>query len=151
MLDQLSNAAFFVGKHERALDAKHRLAVPAEWRNMIADGRLFILPGINKKCLEVLTTTEMNDRIQNLKSSKEQAANKKKLMRWVAENASMVSFDAQGRIRLSDAQMRHAGIEKDLVMSGAFSYFEIRSAMEHAAQGAVDECDLATIAEAFDF
>ena len=118
---------------------------------MVEDSRLFILPGINKKCLEVLTSTEMNDRIQNLKASKEQGAKKKLLMRWVAENASMVTFDAQGRIRLSEAQMQHAGIEKDVVMSGAFSYFEIRSQEEHAAQSAVDEGDLAAIAEAFDF
>lgn len=151
MSEPLLNSAFFVGKHERALDAKHRLAVPAEWRNMIEDNRLFILPGIDKKCLEVLTTAEMNDRIQTLKSSNQQVSNRKKLMRWVAENASMVSFDAQGRIRLSDAQMKHAGIDKVLVMSGAFSFFEIRSVDEHAAQSSVDESDLAAIAEAFGF
>ena len=150
MLESLSNSVF-VGRHDRALDAKHRLAVPAEWRGMVEDNRLFILPGINKKCLEVLTSGEMNDRIQNLKASKEQGAKKKLLMRWVAENASMVTFDAQGRIRLSEMQMKHAGIEKDVVMSGAFSFFEIRSKEEHEVQDTVDEGDLAAIAEAFDF
>jgi MraZ protein len=150
MLNNLLDSVF-VGKHERALDAKHRIAVPAEWRGMIEDGRLFILPGINKKCLEVLTSAELNDRIQNLKSSKERSAQKKLLMRWVAENATMVTCDAQGRIRLSDTQMVHAGISKDVVMSGAFSFFEIRSAEEHAAQSDLDQADLAAIAEEFDF
>ena len=72
-------------------------------------------------------------------------------MRWVAENATMVNCDAQGRIRLSETQMKHAGITKEIVMSGAFSFFEIRSQEEHEAQNAFDQGDLATIAEEFDF
>ena len=150
MLDNLSNSVF-VGRHDRALDTKHRIAVPAEWRNMIEDGRLFILPGINKKCLEVLTSAELNGRIQNLKSSKERSAEKKLLMRWVAENATMVTCDAQGRIRLSETQMKHARITKEIVMSGAFSFFEIRSADEHEEQKTFDQSSLASIAEEFDF
>lgn len=117
---------------------------------MVEDGRLFILPGITSKCLEVLPPSELNERIEKVKASGA-GAQKKAFMRWVAENASMVNFDAQGRIRLSEMQMKHAGIEKEVVMSGAFSYFEIRSQDEHKAQGTVGEDDLAAIAEVFDF
>ncbi len=152
MNNQLLNSAVFVGKYDRALDVKHRVAVPSEWRCLVEEQRLFVLPGVTSKCLEVLPANVLNERIEKVKASTTQTAQKKKaFMRWVAENATMVVCDAQGRIRLSDEQRQHAGIEKSVVMSGTFDFFEIRSVDEHAAQNTLDISEVAMIADEFDF
>lgn len=125
MLDGLLSGVF-VGKAEHALDSKHRVTIPSDWRASVGESnRLFILPGINEKCLYVYTAQEMAHRIEKLKELSVADEKSRQLIRQIASRADSVVWDAQGRIRIKEHLLEHAGIEGHAVLSGAFNRFEI--------------------------
>ncbi|MFC1452563.1 division/cell wall cluster transcriptional repressor MraZ [Verrucomicrobiota bacterium] len=127
ILDQeVQGQGVFVGQFEHNLDPKKRLTIPAEWRIQTGKSKgLYILPNVRMGCLNVLQASEMVLRIQKMREhpiSDEQA---QIFARHLGSRSDLVSWDSQGRIRVSDLLLDFAGLADRVVMLGAFVKFEL--------------------------
>lgn len=133
------SAAVFAGKHPRALDPKKRLTVPSTWRNAIGEkGVVFVLPD-PRGCLMMITQEEMAAKIQRFKNKPlfDNVLNAK--LEAIASNSDQLTFDTQGRIRISDRLLKFAGIKTNIVLNGGFTNVEIWAAEKVAP---VDDIDM---------
>lgn len=120
----------FQGATALNLDAKGRLAVPTRHRDALAadsQGRL-VLTAHPHRCLLLYPAqawAPIRARILGFSSVDPQASTWKRLLVGYAED---VELDAAGRVLISPELRRYAGLEKQLMMVGQGSHFEIWSA-----------------------
>jgi MraZ protein len=118
----------FVGRHKHSLDAKKRLTIPSEWRSLVGiPESLFVLPSSIESCLCLYPAREMARRLHKLAETSEVDAEAQRNMRELSSNANMVSWDAQGRIRIDDHLLEYAKLESEVVLVGVFRRFELWS------------------------
>ncbi len=122
-----SGTAVFTGLFRHTLDDKGRLTIPSEWRHAPAgedtflatphpDGYLAILPPSEvAKLYEKIAAMKLSD-------SAAQAFN----ARFFSQTQSF-SYDKTGRVGLSADLLKHAGIEKDAVLVGSLTKFNVYS------------------------
>ena len=117
----------FVGHFTHSLDPKKRLTIPADWRELSgAQKRLFVLPGIDAKCLCVYPASEMAHRLERLRALSI-AAGKKQFARALGSRSDWAAWDSQGRIRVKDELLAYAGLENQVELVGTFEGFELWS------------------------
>lgn len=119
--------AVFTGLFRHTLDDKGRLTIPSEWRHAPAgedtflatphpDGYVAILPPAEvAKLYEKISAMKLSD-------SAAQAFN----ARFFSQTQSF-SYDKTGRVGLNADLLKHAGIEKDAVLVGSLTKFNIYS------------------------
>jgi MraZ protein len=116
----------FVNTYVHNLDAKKRLTVPSDWRELAGvPPRLFVLPGVNEKCLCVYPAREMTRRLEKLRNLSIADHKGRQLARTLASRSDLVPWDNQGRIRIKDDLLDYAGIGGQAVLVGTFDGFEI--------------------------
>lgn len=115
----------FVGTHERRLDDKGRLAMPAPFRMHLGE-RCFLLPGQNK-CLRVIREQDFEVMATNLMAKVERGELTMQYQRVVAANAAPVAIDGQGRVKIDDKLRQFAGLrtESAALVNGNFTELEI--------------------------
>lgn len=115
----------FLGRFSHTLDAKGRLAVPARFREGLAEG-LVLTRGIDR-CLAVYPLaawTPLADRVSALPFTDPDARN---FRRMVFAEAIDLHLDAQGRILLPPELRRYAEIDRDAVVIGVNEAIELWS------------------------
>jgi len=129
----------FQGATELSLDAKGRLAVPTRYRDaLLSGGRAVVLTAHPDSCLLLyprIAWEPIGAKVQALSSFNEQARWWQRLLVGFAEE---LELDAQGRILVSPALRKFAGLKKDVMLVGQGSHFEIwdiASWDERLAQG----------------
>ena len=126
-MEELLDAGAFVGCHTHSLDGKKRVTIPADWREAAGNPTLFVLPGVNVKCLYVVTAREMAQRLEKVRAASVANVQAQKFLRDFFSRADRVALDAQGRIRVKDALLDQAGILNQMVLVGVGSRFELWS------------------------
>ena len=126
-MEELLNAGAFVGRYTHSLDSKKRVTIPSDWREAAGNPVLFVLPGVNAKCLYVVTAREMAQRLEKVRASSVANVQAQKFMREFFSRADRVTLDAQGRIRVKDELLEFAGILNQMVLVGVGSKFELWS------------------------
>lgn len=115
----------FVGAHERQLDPKGRVALPAPYRPRL-EPRCYLAFG-RDKCIDVLTAeaferlgAEAVDKVRRGEMSRAE-------QRALAFNSVEVVIDAQGRVNLSEEFRAYAGLSVNsrIVVAGSFDRVEI--------------------------
>jgi len=121
----------FVGLHERQLDPKGRLALPAAFRPRL-EPRCYLAFG-RDKCIDVLTAeafeqvaNEMLDKVRSGEMDRNQ-------QRALAANTIEVTIDGQGRINLEEKLREYAGVVlgAKVVVAGSFDRVEIWEPERH--------------------
>lgn len=116
----------FVSRYEHTLDSKKRLTIPSDWRELAGEPkRLFVLPGVNDKCLCVYPAREMTRRMERLRNLSIADEKGRQLARTLASRSDLVPWDSQGRIRVKDELLDFAGISSHAMLVGTFDGFEI--------------------------
>jgi MraZ protein len=114
----------FHGTFEHTLDAKNRLTVPSKFRGALA-GRVFLVKGMDR-CLSVYpeaTYTELTQSaLSGLNPFSPQA---RELKRMLYGNAMDVELDSAGRVMLPAKFMEHAGISREVIITGAGECLEL--------------------------
>jgi len=118
-MDELLNAGAFVGSYTHSLDGKKRVTVPSDWREAAGNPELYILPGVNEKCLYVVTAREMAQRLEKVRAASVANVQAQKFIRDFFSRADRVGLDSQGRIRVKDELLSYAGIINQTVLVGA--------------------------------
>ena len=113
----------FTGEYRHSIDEKGRLIIPAKVRQGFGedivitrglDGCLF---GYDKKSWEKLM-----DNLNSLPFTKRDV---RYFARFFASGASTLEFDKQGRVNLPSYLMKHANLDKDVVILGVSDHIEI--------------------------
>ena len=121
----------FHGTFEHSLDAKNRLTIPAKFRAALA-GKVFLVRGADP-CISVYpeqTYTGLTQAaLAGLNPFSPQA---RELKRMLYGNATDTELDSAGRVMLTPRQLEHAGIDREVVITGAGDSLELwdRSAWE---------------------
>lgn len=117
----------FRGINNLALDAKGRMAIPARYRDRLAEGcggRLIVTVD-RDRCLLVYPQHEweiIESQLISLPSLNKQA---RLLQRLLVGHATEVELDSQGRILLPTMLREYAGLDKKCVLIGQGKKFEI--------------------------
>ena len=116
----------FQGATELSLDAKGRLGVPTRHREALASANgTVVLTAHPDGCLLLypqLAWEPIGARVQSLSSFNEQARWWQRLLLGHAEEFQL---DGQGRILLSPALRKYAGLKKSVMLVGQGSHFEV--------------------------
>ena len=115
----------FVGVHERQLDPKGRVALPAPFRPRL-EPRCYLTLGADK-CVDVLTAEAFEHVASDAIEKVRRGEMSRSQQRAIAANAIEVTIDAQGRINIDEKLREYAGLSLDskVVISGSFDRCEI--------------------------
>jgi transcriptional regulator MraZ len=121
----------FRGTFDYSLDAKNRLTVPARFRAALAEG-VVLAKGL-ERCVALWTPTAYDAYTQaSLAGFHPLSKEAQKLKRFFAANSLDTELDAAGRIGLPAFLLDHAGLSKDVVVTGSGDALEIWDRMTWA-------------------
>ncbi len=121
----------FVGVHERQLDPKGRMALPASFRPRL-EPRCYLSIG-RDKCVDVLTAEAFEEVARDAVEKVRRGEMDRNQQRAIASNTFEVVVDAQGRINIDDKLRQYAGLtlNSKVVVSGSFDRVEIWDPTRH--------------------
>ena len=122
-----SGNAFYTGLFRHSLDDKARLTIPSAWRYAHAEEDTFLATPHPDGYIAVLPPSEvekLHAKFSDMKLS--DAAAQAFAARFFSQTQGF-SFDKAGRIGLASALLAHAGIDKDAVLVGSLTKFNIYS------------------------
>jgi MraZ protein len=122
-----AGTAFYTGLFRHTLDDKARLTIPSAWRAAHSDADVFLATPHPDGYIAVLPPGEvakLHEKISAMKLSDAEA--QAFAARFFSQTQSF-SYDKAGRIGLSAELLKHAGIEKDGVLVGSLTKFNIYS------------------------
>lgn len=108
------------------LDAKGRLAFPAKHRDALEDGKV-VITAHPHGCLLIYSAPDwlpIRDQIRRVPSLDPGSASWKRLFIGYAEDETL---DNAGRILVAPSLRKYAGLEKQVVLVGQVTYFELWS------------------------
>lgn len=114
----------FRGTYQHTLDAKHRLTVPARFREEFEDG-LVAVRGIDP-CVELWRPAEYEAHVEQATSNLQTMSPELRMtLRLMHGSAFDTNVDKVGRVGLTGALLAHAGLEKDVVLVGTGRCLEL--------------------------
>ena len=120
--------ATFLGEFDHSIDDKRRLALPAVFRKRLPKDDEFgltVIPGIDE-CLYVLPEDQLHSMMERLSS---QRRGWDELSRAYQTNVgrlgSNVGLDSQGRLSLTELQMKYAGLKDKAIVVGCIDHIQV--------------------------
>jgi MraZ protein len=114
----------FHGTFEHSLDAKNRLTVPAKLRAAFAEGAFLVREA--DRCISIYPSATYSALTgAALSALNPLSAQAKQLKRYFHSNALAVELDAAGRVMVPARLLEHAGIGRDVVVTGAGDCLEL--------------------------
>lgn len=114
----------FRGTFEYSLDAKNRLTVPARFRAVLAEG-VVLAKGL-ERCVALWTPKGYDDYSEaSLAGFHPLSKEAQKLKRFFAANSLDTELDAAGRVMVPAFLLEHAGLAKEVVVTGSGDALEI--------------------------
>jgi MraZ protein len=122
--DSGERAFMFLGEYEHTIDDKNRLTLPARFREPLAAG-VVLTRGLDE-CLDVYPREDWNRlvdaRLAPLDPFSREARD---LKRFFFSAAADAELDRQGRVLVPPALMKHAKLEREVVVAGVHDHLEI--------------------------
>ncbi len=138
----------FMGEYHHSLDNKGRLIVPARFREELGP-RFTVTRGLDN-CLFVYATSEWERLTETMRTLPFTKADVRAFTRMFLSGAAELELDKQGRVLLPAYLRKHAGIEKDVVVTGVSSRVEIWSEDKWQAYTETANASYEEIAEKLD-
>jgi MraZ protein len=135
----------FLGRYAHNLDAKGRLAIPARYREALAEG-VVLTRGIDR-CLALYPMEAWRPLAEKVAALPLTDADARNFRRLVFAEAADLSLDAQGRILVPPELRRYAGIEREALVVGVDTSLEVWSPERWAAVESSLDADGAEIAQ----
>jgi MraZ protein len=117
--------AFYTGLFRHTIDEKGRLTIPSAWRGAHAEGDTFLAAPHPDGYISVLPPSEvekLNAKIAQMALS--DGAGQDFAARFFAQTQAF-SFDKQGRVSLDGELLHHAGVQKEAVLVGSLTKFNV--------------------------
>ncbi len=135
----------FLGSHNHNLDTKGRLAIPARFRDELADG-LVLTRGFDR-CIALYPIKAWETLAGRINELSIADVDVRQFRRMVFSEAIDAQLDSQGRILVPAPLREFAGIEREVVVIGVHSSIEIWSPARWDAVNALMDADGAAIAQ----
>jgi MraZ protein len=135
----------FLGRYAHNLDAKGRLAIPARYREALAEG-VVLTRGIDR-CLALYPMEAWRPLAEKVAALPLTDADARNFRRLVFAEAADLTLDAQGRILVPPELRRYAGIEREALVVGVDTSLEVWSPERWAAVESSLDADGAEIAQ----
>lgn len=113
----------FIGEFRHNLDEKGRLAIPAKFRNSLAEGCV-VTRGIDD-CLDVYPADVWQKKAAKLASLPISQQDARSYVRLTLSGAMQVDLDKQGRITLPDYLRKYCRMNKKAVIVGLYDHLEV--------------------------
>jgi MraZ protein len=120
-------ATRFIGRHEHTLDDKGRLILPAGFRKALEDGAVIgQFPG---GCLAIYTAAQFDDVSDDVTQAAKDdgTADSVDASRVFFSNAQEFAPDKQGRVAIAPYLRTYAGLEREVIVTGAQKRIELWS------------------------
>jgi MraZ protein len=117
----------FVGTYEHTIDAKQRLAIPADVRQQLeaAGQRALYCVLIEGPTLALYTESGFAKRADELDHSERPADEVLLYERMFYSNAARIELDAQGRVRIPERLLATASLDREVVLIGVKDHLEL--------------------------
>jgi MraZ protein len=132
-----------LGEFEHTIDEKNRLTLPARFRKSFAGGAV-LARGIDR-CLSVYSREEWERRVALRVGDLEGLSrDDRRMQRYFFASAAEVDLDGQGRVMVPAALMQHAGLGREVTVTGVYDRLEVwdraawRSEM-HEVEGSAED------------
>jgi MraZ protein len=135
----------FLGTHRPRLDDKGRLALPARFRDELPEG-VVITKG-QERCLYGFPFGEFQAIGEKLRTQPLSAKALREYSRTLFGSATQETPDKQGRVTLPTALRDYAGLDRDVVVVGINSRFEIWDATAWDTASAETDDSFADLSE----
>ena len=112
-----------IGTYEHVLDDKKRVAIPARWRDQF-EAPAYLTSG-EEKCVAVYTKSDFDAAADEIRSVSASLQEGRDARRKFFGDTRDVAKDAQGRLGIPQFLIDHAGLKGDVVLVGAYEWFEI--------------------------
>lgn len=114
------------GEFEATVDAKSRFLLPGGIKKQLPEGenRFIISRGLDK-CLSLYPLKNWEKIVADISSLNQFDPKVRAFRRQFIGGATEVELDSAGRLLLPGSLKEYAGIAKDIVLSSAFTHFEI--------------------------
>lgn len=122
------NALLFTGTYEHTIDAKQRLALPAEVRNLLnpkQDGDAFYATVIEGPTLALYTEAGFRLRAEQLDQSDLPPEQVLAYEQVIFSLARRVEMDKQGRVRLPEQLLKLVELDRDVVLIGVKDHLQV--------------------------
>lgn len=108
-----------VDTFRHTLDPKKRLTIPSEWRDALGNPTyVYIMPSPTEDCLELIPVELMERTLARYQDADLFDDDADADAQAIAAHSQMLKVDAQGRIRIGDELLSHAGIMAGVTMIG---------------------------------
>ncbi len=134
-----------MGRYAHNLDAKGRLAIPARYREALAEG-VILTRGIDR-CLALYPMGAWRPLAEKVAALPLTDADARNFRRLVFAEAADLTLDGQGRVLVPPDLRRYAGIEREALVVGVDTSIEIWSPERWAAVESSLDADGAEIAQ----
>ena len=124
----------FVGTFRHAVDEKKRVAIPAKWRAAAKGSQEFYVLPLPNNHLFVLPESSMDKMMERADDISIGEYERRSVLRLITSDAHGTPCDKQGRIMLTEALLKHAGIKDEAVLVGVLKGFEIWSPERFGAE-----------------
>jgi MraZ protein len=141
----------FTGEFRHTIDAKGRLIVPSRLRDELTDDQV-VLTLWPDGCIGLWSGPGWRSLEARLLEQRQMNPGARAVVRGIAASAHQDDVDRQGRITIPAHLRRWAGIERDVVVTGALDHGEIWSPEVWESQRAkVEEGGLEELAKDLNF
>jgi MraZ protein len=113
-----------LGEYEHTIDDKNRLTLPAKHRQAFGEG-VVLARGL-ERCVVAYPLRDWSDRVERrLDALDPLSSEARTVRRFTFSGASDEELDKQGRVTIPAALLRHAGLEREVVVVGLHDHLEI--------------------------
>ena len=119
------NKSIFVGEFSHQMDAKNRLCIPSKWRFDGDNADVFLALPNPIGCITIYPpkmVERLEEKVSNISLGDTRG---QKVLSRLFSQADTFGCDKQGRITLSEKLIRHAGLEKNALLVGSYTNFNI--------------------------
>jgi MraZ protein len=113
----------FIGLHNTFLDAKHRLALPARYNGMLAEG-VYVTQGFDRNLL-LLSSDAFEAVARQIQGMNMADPLARLLFRMILGSATRLELDKHNAVLLPQELLDFANIKTDVTLVGQGNYFEI--------------------------
>jgi MraZ protein len=113
-----------LGEYEHTIDDKNRLTLPAKFRQAFGDG-VILTRGL-ERCVVAYPRHDWTERVERrLDALDPLSGEARAVRRFTFSGASDDELDKQGRVTIPPPLLRHAGLEREVVVAGLHDHLEI--------------------------
>jgi MraZ protein len=135
----------FYGTHEHSIDDKHRLTLPAKFRERLG-AEVVLLRGI-ERTIDVYPKDTWEASLERITDLDPLTREGREMRRFVYSGVTVSEVDNQGRVLVPPDLARHASVEKDVAVVGLRDHIEIWDRPQWAAHLSEIEGSVGDVAE----